>query len=180
MKILTIVPSIYPEKLSKMLDSYYATVNTANLVINSEKKSVTAVFNDIFAKYPTYDYYFMANDDIIFHTKDWDVKLANKGKISHGNDSIAEGVNGQFMMIDGDIVRALGWLQLPTLERYSGDVVWRFLGQQLGILHYVPEVQIEHNWHGCPDLEVNKADMAAFATWLPVSHHDVEKIRRFL
>lgn len=176
-RILTIVPSIYPQKLERMIDSYYATVNTANLCINSDKeRTVTQVFNDVFTKYSDFDFYFMANDDMIFKTKDWDLKLANKGKISHGNDSIPEGLPGQFLMIDGDIVRALGWLQLPQLERYCGDVVWRFLGTQLGILNHVKDVDIEHNWEGA-ESAINQEDTKRFAEWLPNSHKDISKIK---
>lgn len=180
MRILTIVPSIYPEKLERMLDSYYATVSMASLIINSRVGLVTEVINEMFTKYPDFDYYIVANDDCIFCTKDWDLKLANKGKISHGNDSVPEGVNGQFLMIDGEIARAVGWLQQPTLNRYAGDVTWRFLGQQLGILNHVKDVTIEHAWNGCANLEENTNDMARFSAWLPGSHRDINKIREAL
>lgn len=178
MRILTVIPSIYPEKLDKMLDSYYATVSRSCLVITS-KPGVTTAINEIFTKYPNFDFYFIGNDDMEFLTKDWDIKLATKGKISYGDDGFQGENLPTFPMIDGDIARAVGWLQLPTLNRYSGDVAWKFIGEQLDILNYVPEVKLAHHWEGA-DEEVNKADMAAFARWLPWSFRDTEKIRKAL
>lgn len=180
MRILTICPSIYPEKLDKMLNSYYTTSSTTNLVINSQVGSITTIFNNLFNKYPDFDFYFMANDDIEFKTKDWDKKLANKGKISYGKDNIEGGHTGNFLMIDGDIVRALGWLQMPMLNRYCGDMCWKHIGKQLNILKYMPEVEIVHHWEGCPDLVVNEADMSSFAQWLPLAFRDVERVKKCL
>lgn len=180
-RILTICPSIYPERLSHMYDSYASTTSDNNkIIIINEKGSITKILNKTFENYPDYEFYHITNDDVKYKTKDWDIKLANKGKISHGSDSITNGFNCQFPMIDGNIVRALGWLQMPTLERYCGDVVWRFIGQQLNILNHVKDVNIEHHWNGCSDLESNTKDMERFADWLPNSYKDIEKIRRVL
>ncbi len=178
LKTLTIVPSIYPEKLDKMLDSYHRTVCDSCVVITS-KPGVTKAINEIFEKYPHFDYYFLANDDMEFLTKDWDITLVNKGKISYGDDGFQGANLPTFPMIDGDIARAVGWLQLPTLNRYAGDVVWKFIGEQLNILNYVPEVKLKHHWEGA-DPVINKEDMAEFAKWLPYSHKDIERIKGVL
>lgn len=181
MKILTICPSIYPSKLKKMLDSFTITRSkSTTLIVNSDKyKTITEIFNKEFESNPDYDFYFMANDDIIFNTPLWDLKLAKKGKITHGTDAVDIGINGQFLMIDGDIVRSVGWLQLPTLNKYAGDVVWRFIGENLGILEHIPEVIIKHNWEGA-DEKINKEDMLEFSKWLPWSFKDISNIRKAL
>lgn len=146
--------------------------------VNYEKGSITDIFNRTFQTNPDYDFYMMLNDDILFKTKDWDIKLAQKGKISYGDDLFQSQNLPTFPMIDGDIVRALGWLQLPTLNKYAGDIVWRFIGENLKILNYVPEVKIEHKWEGCSDPDMNTKDMQSFANWLPWSFKDLEKVRR--
>lgn len=181
MKILTIVPSIHPKKLAYMMDSYLDTRSDCNDIrINYEEKSITEIFNQVFNSHPDYDFYFMANDDILFKTPEWDLKLANKGKISYGND-LLQGENlCSFPMIDGNIVRSLGWLQMPKLNRYAGDVVWKFIGQSLGILEYHPEVIISHQWEGCTHPDINTLDMAEFAKWLPWAFKDLTKIREVL
>jgi hypothetical protein len=179
-RILTICPSIYPEKFDVMCESFYNTCSKDNILFTTSVKGVTESINDAFKRYPDFDFYHITNDDAIYETHNWDTKLAKKGKITHGTDSVPEGVNGQFFMIDGDFVRALGWLQLPTLNRYAGDVVWRFIGEQLGILEHVPEVVIRHNWEGCAEPMVNQLDMAEFAKWLPWAFKDIKKIKEKL
>lgn len=180
MKILTICPSVYPVKLNKMLESFEITRSKDTDIVICSEGTVTQAINNSFNNAPEYDFYFIANDDISFKTPLWDLKLAKKGKIIHGTDGVPEGVNGQFMMIDGDISRAVGWLQMPTLNRYCGDVVWRFIGDRLEILEHVEDVIIEHNWDGCAEPMVNQLDMEKFSEWLPNSHKDIEKIRKVL
>lgn len=181
MKILTICPSIHPEKLSKMYDSYDATTSKHNkLVVINKKGTITNIINETFNKYPDFDFYHVTNDDVIYEMPLWDMSLANKNKISHGKDAIPSGFDGQFFMIDGDIVRTLGWLQMPTLNRYCGDMVWRFIGKQLNILEYKENVIIKHNWEGCEDIETHKNDMSKFAEWLQGSHIEINKIREIM
>lgn len=180
MKILAICPSIRPDKLAFMMDSFLMTRSEyTDIRINYEPGNITDIFNRTFSAHPDYNFYMMLNDDILFKTENWDIKLANKGKISYGND-LLQGENlCTFPMIDGDIVRSLGWLQMPTLNRYCGDCVWKFIGKQLNILSYHPDVIIEHLWEGA-DATINTQDMQAFANWLPFSFRDVKKIREAL
>ena len=46
--------------------------------------------------------------------------------------------------IDGDIVRALGWLQLPILRHSGGDNVWYWIGRRLGIAHIDEDIHWNH------------------------------------
>lgn len=181
-RILVICPSKYPNKLNKMMDSFLTTRSKyTQIIVNYEIKPITKIFNDVFNANPKYDFYFMANDDIIFNTPLWDLALANKGKISWGMDGIQNHALPCFPMIDGNIVRALGWLQLPTLNKYSGDIVWGFIGKECGILQHCPEVFIEHSWNeGQVDRDIHISDMAEFAKWLPWSFRDIRKVREAL
>lgn len=179
MKILTIVPSINPARLATMLDSFLMTRSECtDIRIRYEIGNVTDIFNKTFQENPDYDFYHMTNDDTVYRTPHWDIKLAQKGKITYGDDLFQRDNLCTFPMIDGDIVRALGYLQLPTLKRgYCSDNIWKMIGEQIGILEYHPEVVIEHKWDGKIDEELNKHDMQRFAEWLPHMHKDVEKIR---
>lgn len=182
MKILVICPSIYPNKLDKMMDSFLITRSKhTQIIVNYEIKSITKIFNEAFNDNPNYDFYFLANDDIIFNTPLWDLQLANKGKISYGSDSIQNKNLPTFPMIDGNIARALGWLQMPNLNRYCGDTVWNIISKQCNILNYCPDVDIKHCWH---ESQVNRgihiADMAEFAKWLPWSFRDIKKVKETL
>lgn len=165
-----------------MLDSFYATASKDVDIITDLRMdlTVTEIINHAFKNNPKYDFYHITNDDVEYQTKDWDLKLAVKGKITYGDDLLQGYGLCTFPMIDGDIVRALGWLQLPSLNRYSGDIIWKFLGQACNCLEYHPEVVIKHQWEGCEYPEINKDDMKAFAEWLPWSYRDVVKIKRVL
>ncbi len=182
MKILAICPSIYPEKLSLMMDSFIDTKsnNTEIRIVDDINKTVTEAFNDTFEKNSDYDFYFMANDDIIFKTPEWDLKLTNKGKISYGNDLLQGQYLCTFPMIDGDIVRALGWLQMPTLKRYCGDLSWKHIGTQCDCLKYHGNVFIKHHWSGEVNNETHKLDQIEFVKWLPQSFKDIKKVRDVL
>lgn len=182
MKILTICPSKYLNKLEKMLDSFSITrSNNTNIIINYEEKSITNIFNEIFNKNPNYDFYFMANDDIIFETPLWDLELANKNKISFGRDMIQNENLCTFPMIDGDIVRAIGWLQMPNLNRYCGDLIWKFIGSECKCLNYKPSVIINHKWDESQiDISIHKEDQMEFSKWLQISYRDVNKVKEIL
>lgn len=179
MRILVICPSKYPDKLSRMMDSFLITRSkSTKIIVNYEEKPITKIFNETFNNNPDYDFYFMANDDIIFNIPLWDLALANKGKISWGSDGIQNQNLCTFPMIDGDIVRALGWLQMPNLDKYCGDTVWNFIGKQCGILNYVPSVSIEHQWHESQvDRDIHVSDMNEFSKWLPWSFRDIQKVK---
>lgn len=182
MKILTICPSIYPEKLEKMMDGFEITRSKdTELVVVETIGSITKIYNDTFNKYPDYDFYHLTNDDTIYHTPLWDKILANKGKISYGNDMFQGKYMPTFPMIDGDIVRALGWLVLPTLgdKGLYGDNVWQIIGNSLKILNYVPEVIIEHKWNKEGKM-LDKLSMEIFAQWLMNSNKDINKIKEVL
>ena len=184
MKIIAICPSKYPDKLQKMVTSFQSTKSSAftELIVNYDKdKTITEIFNKEFQENNDADFYMMLNDDIIFQTNLWDKVLANKGKISYGDDSIEGGLKCQFPMIDGDIVRALGWLQMPKLNKYCGDVVWRLIGEQCGILKYFHDVKIEHQWHESQvDREFLINDMGKFGEWLPWSFRDMARVKAVL
>lgn len=176
MKILTICPSIRPKLLNKMLISYYNTVSQPYIIISTEIKPITKILNEVFQENPNFDFYHLTNDDVEYKTKDWDIKLANKGKISYGDDLFQRENLSTFPMIDGDFVRALGWLQMPNLERYYGDSIWHFIGSRCGIMNYVPEVVIQHTWDGA-DMDIYRLDTQKFGEWLPWAFKDIEKVK---
>lgn len=177
-KILVVCPSIYPDKYKKMRDSFDITSSKNTIIVIQPGFGVTEAINYSFESYPDMDFYFIANDDIIFETPLWDLKLANKGKISYGNDGIQGERLCTFPMIDGDIVRALGWLQLPTLKQYSGDQAWMAIGKILNILEYHPEVLITHKWEGWNE-KLGAEDLQRINHWAnSTMMDDIEKVRK--
>lgn len=212
MSILTICPSYgRPSMLRGMLQSFSKTIteNTRMVVVLDEKDlcysenkdvcshhqttvfvvnslNITECFNKVFTAFPNYDYYHLTNDDVIYHTPGWDKVLAYPLKISYGDD----GYHGRnlctFPMIDGKIVRALGWLQMPALVKYYGDMVWKDIGNTLNCLRYVDDVSVEHyHWVNNKRPMINednyhaiyKKDTVSYLEWLETRfNNDVIRI----
>ncbi len=108
----------------------------------------TEIINRAFEEFNEYDYYSVTNDDIHYKTKGWDEALCHPLKISCGqDDTMVEKYGdkhnvicspGEFpitSVIDGDIVRKIGWLQFPELRHSCGDNIWYWIGRRSGILY---------------------------------------------
>lgn len=46
--------------------------------------------------------------------------------------------------VTSNIVRALGWMALPTLEHLACDLAWKALAVAAGCWRYLPDVRVEH------------------------------------
>lgn len=153
--------------------------------------TVTEHINNVYNSSPGYDYYHITNDDVIYHTQDWD-RIA-MGKLEAAGGGIAYGDDGfqgeglcTFPIISASVTGALGWLQEPSLNRFSGDSVWMELGRMAKCLYYCQEIIIEHrhflNGKRENDLEnferIHHLDRMAFANWLSnKSIIDTRKVR---
>jgi hypothetical protein len=116
MKLLTICPSRNrPDKLARMLESFYATRSIAEIVVYisdddpqleenkkvlkdiphiiGPRRTLVKALNYIACElYPGIEYYQEINDDHVYHTKSWDealigvIEAGNGWGISCGND----------------------------------------------------------------------------------------------
>lgn len=114
-----------------------------------ERTNNTETLNQTFSGMKDYDFYHITNDDVVYRTPGWDEIFINKIKdkghgIAFGNDLLRPGDLCCFPFISGEIVRILGWLQLPGTEHMYGDNLWYELGRKMGRLYYIPDVVIEH------------------------------------
>ncbi len=77
--------------------------------------------------------------------------------------------------MSSDIVRALGWMCLPSLEHYYTDNVWADLGRNAGCLRHLRVIAVDH-LHPAAGLapadavyasssEKISADRAAYQEW---------------
>lgn len=168
-KILTVCPTYNRrESFKRMADSFYKTAHSDNVlsaVFPASEKfdyesfpkvkcfanngTITECLNYVFKKFPHYDFYHITNDDVLYQTARWDCQLidsmAKRGPgIAYGNDLFQGNNLCTFPFISGEIIRSLGYLQMPKLKRYFGDTIWQALGKAAGCLHYSPDVIIEH------------------------------------
>jgi len=127
----------------------YQTMSWECRIVIIEERSVSAAFNAAFKAFPDYDFYHMTNDDVIYHTKEWDLQLMSATKstgigVAYPDDGQFGKACCTFPVISGEIVRKAGWLMLPSLKRLHGDIIWQEIGRALGVLHYKGDVLVEH------------------------------------
>jgi hypothetical protein len=127
------------------LDEYYDT----NLPFRTgRRRRLVGTLNDAVLTYQNYyDIIGFMGDDVIPHTHRWDVAIANAFRpnmIAYANDGWqGEGLPTAVFM-DSNIVRKLGYMVAPTLIHLFADNYWKALGEALGTLTYLPDVNMEH------------------------------------
>lgn len=122
-------------------------------------------------------------DDHLPRTRDWDLRLiaaieAMPGPgIAYGNDLYQGPRLPTAWAVSAELVRAVGWMMLPTCQHMYVDTAVLELGQAAGRIAYVPDVVIEHRHPlaGKADWDVSyresnsreryAADEAAFEAW---------------
>ena len=107
------------------------------------------VYNDCFRRHPQESFYGFIADDVVPITNEWDIRLIEVA----GNDGMAapSGGHGDYsgaphFVLGGDLVRSIGWLALPGLDRLYVDAVWNDIAAAKGVLRLAPDTILEH-WH---------------------------------
>ena len=114
------------------------------------RMTITQRLNNVGANVDGYSYISVTNDDFVYITGGWDVsliseiKLHGKYGIAYGNDLLARVNLPTSWVVSIEIVKALGWLQLPGLIGLCGDCAWAHIGKKLGILYYRDDIIIKH------------------------------------
>lgn len=133
-------------------------------------------------------------DDVIFRTPGWDRSvreaLATPG-MAYGDDLIHGKNHPTAVFMSASIARALGWLALPATSHQWADDAWKLLGQQTGLLRFLPDVVVEHMHpavHKAPwddtyqsvfDAERAQRDFAGYSAWAQTTAaEDAERVRR--
>jgi hypothetical protein len=86
-------------------------------------------------------------DDHVCRTPGWDKAVAEalaEPGIAYGDDRFQGQELPTAPFISASIVLTLGWYALPSCRHLFVDNVWRDIGVQAGVLHYLPDVVIEH------------------------------------
>ena len=112
-----------------------------------ERVPLSEVYNEAFQLFPRADWYGFIADDVVPETPGWDQKLIDVA----GPDGMAvpsgaqhEGITPHFVL-GGDLVRSVGWLALPGLDRIYIDTVWADIARRRDVLRFVPEVVLAHH-----------------------------------
>ena len=184
---------IFIDKCDPCLEEYFSLLKDDMVVVN-DRMTNTKIFNFALSRFPKCEYYHMTNDDFIYKTPGWDSKfvhiLENKRcGIAYGNDLLQGQSMATAPFISGDIVRALGWLQLPDLDYLGGDVVWQTIGHKIDRLFYLPDVIIEHVHYQAKKAEIDETykntnsparyekDGQAFKKWIKERRIDLDVLK---
>lgn len=113
-----------------------------------EYRNLGNAFNAAYTKYPKYTAYAPWNDDHLVRTQGWEemvlATLAARGGIVYGDDGFQGEKLATAPVIDGELVRALGYISPPGLPHLYIDDAWMALGRALGALTYLPDLLVEH------------------------------------
>ena len=159
---------------------------------------VAALNQAALALVDTYDTIGFIGDDHRFRTLGWDLKVRHAlermgGGIVYGDDLAQRANLPTQVFMSSKIIKALGWMGLPTCHHLYIDNAWLVIGTELGRIEFLPDVVIEHlhpaygkgEWDA-GHVRVNTQDMyshdgEAFNLWLRTdAPKDVERARAAL
>jgi hypothetical protein len=133
------------------------------------------IYNEFYQRQPYHDWYGFIADDVVPETKGWDRALIGTAD----SDGMAVPAGGEttggapHFVISGRLVREMGWLCLPGLDRLYIDTVWAELAREKGVLRHRPDIVLRHH-HPSAGLALRDAtyrkplkenDRVLFETW---------------
>lgn len=135
-------------------------------------------------------------DDVCFQTRGWDKIVEETLRapgIAYGDDLIHGKNHPSAVFMSSVIAKALGWLALPATTHQWADDGWKRLGQETGLLRFMPDVIVEHMHPGVGKAEWDdtyrsvfedaraKADYDGFMGWVDAGlAEDAAKVRASL
>lgn len=108
---------------------------------------LSEIYNSAFRKQPGRPWFAFIADDCLPHERHWDITLVGTALDIDGMAIPAGGHDPKgtpHFVLSGELVRSVGWLALPGLDRLYIDTVWRDIAQDLDVLERVDDVMLEH------------------------------------
>lgn len=145
-----------------------------------ERVGYTASLNVVAAEVSA-DIFGAFGDDVLFRTRGWDQiveRTLQTPGIAYGDDLIHGRSHPSAVFMSAEIVTALGWLALPATTHQWADDGWKRLGQETGLLRFMPDVVVEHmhpavqkaewdaTYESVFDGDRAKADFDGFTGWV--------------
>jgi hypothetical protein len=188
-RLLCICPSRgRPDRIKTMLDSYISTKSDFTdmyiyldnddpelskydfkeydvKVEIGERQHLVPIYNHAWKVNNDYSYYFVANDDLVFRTKNWDkmlidtiIEKGNGWGIAYGDDlhgNVEAGLP-DFSVMSANIVNTMGCIYPDRFLRLWCDFYYRDLGNSVGKLFCNKDVIIEHIRVHNPDEDLDE------------------------
>ena len=108
---------------------------------------LSAIYNKAYGRAPEAAWWGFIADDVVPETPEWDFWLVEAA----GSDGMAVPAGGHdpegapHFVLGGNLVREIGWLALPGLDRIYIDTVWLDIAKSRGVLRRVPDVVLKHH-----------------------------------
>ena len=108
---------------------------------------LSEVYNTAFQRHPESDWWGFIADDVVPETCEWENRLIEAA----GSDGMAVPAGGHdpegapHFVLGGDLVREMGWLALPGLDRIYIDTVWMVIAKYKGVFRRTPDVMLRHH-----------------------------------
>ncbi len=108
---------------------------------------LSAIYNKAYERAPETPWWGLIADDVVPETPEWDLKLVEAA----GSGGMAVPAGGHdpegapHFVLGGDLVREIGWLALPGLDRIYIDTVWMLIAKDRGVFRRVPDVMLRHH-----------------------------------
>ena len=109
------------------------------------RSGLSEIYNRAFARYSDEVWYGILSDDVVPETPGWDrmlVEVAGIDGLAYGDDEI--GTQATHFVLGGGLVRSIGWLALPGLDRLYIDTVWNDIAVERNVLRFLPHVKLRH------------------------------------
>lgn len=104
------------------------------------------IYNEAYRRAPDRPWYGFIADDVVPETPKWDARLieaAGPGGMAVPAGGHDPGGTPHFVL-GGDLVRSVGWLALPGLDRLHIDEVWADIAAERDRLRRIPDVVLRH------------------------------------
>lgn len=115
-------------------------------IVVGQRVPLSEVYNEAYQEIPETEHWVFIADDVVPVTPGWDRLLIEVA----GDDGMAIPSGGEttggcpHFVLGGGLVRSVGWLALPGLDRLYIDTVWSDIAEQRGVLRRVTDVVLEH------------------------------------
>jgi len=115
-------------------------------LVVGQRGPLSAIYNAAYQRHKYLSWMGFIADDVVPITNGWDTKLIEAA----GSDGMAVPAGGHdpdgapHFVLGGDLVRSMGWLSIPGLDRLYIDSAWQDIATDRGVLRRVPEVVLEH------------------------------------
>lgn len=140
------------------------------------RERLSVLYNEFFGMRPDLRWYGFLSDDVVPETPAWDRRLidaAGADGLAFGDDGINGALHAAHFVLGGDLVREIGWLSLPGLDRIYIDTCWNDIARDRGAFRYLPDVKLYHrhfsNHQALFDATYKKqnkaADRALYEAW---------------